>query len=67
MYAGNLLPADHDPADRFAGQYLTLKLTQKFDSRCHLRYCRLQGRLAGHAGDATTAVCQDVPGQSHRQ
>ena len=30
MYVGNLLPDDHDPADRFAGQYLTQKLTQTF-------------------------------------
>ena len=47
-------------------KYLVL-INLKFASRCHLRYCRLQGGLAGPAGDSSPAVCQDVPGQSQRK
>ena len=67
MYVGNLLPADHDPPDRFAATQIFGIINLKFASRCHLRYCRLQGGLAGPAGDSSPAVCQDVPGQSQRK
>ena len=65
MHVGHLLPDDHGPPHRFATQIFDKLMNSNFHSHRHLWYCRLQGRLAGHTGEAALTVCQDVSGQNH--